>query len=95
MSQRFSDAELAAEYWRAMYQYRVAENLITAFGSTVGVVLREHEAETLRRFATLPHAHPEYPGLAACTCTHLIGGHRNETGHCEVITCGCPLYDEQ
>lgn len=59
MSQRFSDAELAAEYWLAMYHYRVAENLITAFGSTVGVVLREHEVETVRRFATLPHAHPE------------------------------------
>ena len=59
MSQRFSDAELAAEWWRAMYRYRTAEQISSAFGSTVSVVLREHEAATLHRFATLPHANHE------------------------------------
>lgn len=59
MSQRLSDAELAAEVWHAMYRYRTAEQMSSAFGSTVSVVLREHEAATLHRFATLPHAHEE------------------------------------
>lgn len=61
MSQRFSDAELAAEKWYAMYQLRVAEGIVSAFGTTTNLVLREHEAETLHRFATLPHAHDPEP----------------------------------
>lgn len=72
MSQRFSDAELAAEKWYAMYRLRVAEGIVSAFGTTTNLVLREHEAETLHRFATLPHAHEE-PRAYVFQCEHCIG----------------------
>jgi len=61
VSQRFSDAELASEMWHAMYQFRIAEETISAFGSTASLVLREHEAGIIHRFATLPHAHDPEP----------------------------------
>lgn len=57
MSQRFTDAELAAEKWHKMYMWRVAEVTRSAFGSSELFEQREHEASTIIRFATLPHAH--------------------------------------
>lgn len=75
MSQRFSDAEIAAELWHAMYLYRIAEDLSTAFGSIVSLVLREHEASTISRFATLPHAHPEQSDPNRTTQTIAKYGH--------------------
>lgn len=57
MSQRFSDAELAAEYWHAMYQRRIAKEISTAFSSPTQLKQRDREVIILHRFATLPHAH--------------------------------------
>lgn len=70
MSQRFSDAELAAEYWRAEHD----ASIIAEYNSPGTYWTTEHEPnenrdvyweehderrEAIERFATLPHAHPE------------------------------------
>lgn len=66
MSQRFSDAELAAEYWAAysehvrnsaqiIYEKGAMDNPHVQASFSTGIV----RATTLHRFATLPHAHPE------------------------------------
>lgn len=90
MSQRFTEAELAAEWWKAEY---ITERLYRVNDDRCEV--ERLRAVTFERFALLPHAHAEFPGLATCTCGHLIGGHLYQTGQCEVITCGCPMYDER
>lgn len=58
LSKRLTDAELAAEYWKA------AESVafITAMGGTP--IRAWRKLAILRRFATLPH-HDETPGLTA------------------------------
>lgn len=53
MSQRFTDAELAAEMWRSKAQATALE------ASGYSPHYRLAEAETFHRFATLPHAHQE------------------------------------
>ena len=68
MSQRFSDAELAAEYWAA-YSDHVRDSAQVLYEK--GALDNKHimsgfkrnieRAETLYRFATLPHAHEEGP----------------------------------
>lgn len=64
MSQRFSDAELAAEFWFAFGEFSAGTEGLTVewFGGetrfTRNDELRvEHQVATLKRFATLPHAH--------------------------------------
>ena len=52
MSQRFSDAELAAEYWYNEWLYERLK-----FTGDPEVVQCDRQSETLHRFATLPHAH--------------------------------------
>lgn len=59
MSQRFSDAELAAEKWHKMYMWRLAHEMRHAYGSSELSEQRDHEASTIIRFATLPHTHQE------------------------------------
>lgn len=64
MSQRFSDAELAAEYWAAysehvrdsaqiLYEKDATDNRYIMSAFKTGI----ERATTLHRFATLPHAH--------------------------------------
>lgn len=59
MSERFTDAELAAEYWAYcwLWERAVSED----DGSEVGPAAREMQrrAEIMERFATHPHAHQE------------------------------------
>lgn len=62
MSQRFSDAELAAEYWRSEVDiatdgYSLAEEG-TDWESFSDPIIQARQ-RTLFRFATLPHAHQE------------------------------------
>lgn len=64
MSQRFSDAELAAEYWAAYSDYvRSSAQILYEEGSMsnphiMAAHTKDHDrAATLHRFATLPHAH--------------------------------------
>lgn len=67
MSQRFSDAELAAEYWR-----HNGDADLCSEGIRYGAYGRELESEevenerlaTLHRFATLPHGNNPEPFLA-------------------------------
>ncbi len=61
MSQRFTDAELAAEKWHKIYMWRLAHEMRHAFGSSELSDQREHEASTIERFAKLPHAHDQEP----------------------------------
>lgn len=61
MSQRFSDAELAAEYWYA----KARASSIEANGYSPHYHLAD--AETFHRFATLPHAQDE-PGAYVFQC---------------------------
>ena len=63
MSQRFSDAELAAEFWRATHDESLItegyhwRNMVGEWKQTERDAL--YRTETFRQFATLPHAHPE------------------------------------
>lgn len=66
MSRRFSDAELAAEYWYASGEFNAGTEGLTVewFGGTTRFTLEDErhaalQLATLKRFATLPHAHPE------------------------------------
>lgn len=74
MSQRFTDAELAAEKWHKMYLWRVAEETRSAFGSSKLSEQRDHEASTIIRFARLPHGQDEPPtNSRQCSrCSHEI-----------------------
>ena len=76
MSKRFSDAELAAEFWFAFGEFSAGTEGLTVewFGGrtrfTRNDELRaEHQVATLKRFATLPHAHEE-PGAYVFQCEH-------------------------
>lgn len=55
MSQRFTDAELACEYWALEAEMAYSESCIigAAFDRLYDM------QETFHRFATLPHAHQE------------------------------------
>lgn len=64
MSQRFSDAELAAEYWFAFGEFSAGTEGLTAewFGGRTRFTRNDElraqaQVETIYRFATLPHAH--------------------------------------
>lgn len=63
MSQRFSDAELAAEWWRTQLDaFVIGEYNKTFEPSWSEIDMADYErhgeiARTIRRFATLPHAH--------------------------------------
>ncbi|QEP06170.1 hypothetical protein [Glutamicibacter sp. ZJUTW] len=66
MSQRFSDAELAAEFWFASGEFNAGTEGLTVewFGGETRFTRNDeiraaHQVATLKRFATLPHAHPE------------------------------------
>lgn len=67
MSQRFTEAELAAEYWQAMAHSQVminmANNPKTTHTEYVDKIMRANEdttkAAVLFRLATQPHAHEE------------------------------------
>lgn len=50
MNKRFTDAELAAEWWRADHGYYLAA--LGVFDSNESVHL--HQAQVIYRFATLP-----------------------------------------
>lgn len=55
MSQRFTDAELAAEYWALEAEMAYSESCI--IGAEFDRLYDMQEA--FHRFATLPHAHQE------------------------------------
>lgn len=57
MSQRFSDAELAAEYWAIEAEMAYSESCIS--GAAFDRLYDMQEA--FHRFATLPHAHDPEP----------------------------------
>ena len=69
MSQRFSDAELAAEYWAMHLEGQCAitqelsacaegdESRSAYWGQELGRI--SPRLKTLKRFATIDHAHPE------------------------------------
>lgn len=66
MSQRFSDAELAAEFWFASGEFNAGTEgyQVEWFGGETQFTRNDeiraaHQVATLKRFATLPHAHPE------------------------------------
>lgn len=66
MSQRFSDAELAAEFWFANGEFNAGTEgyRVEWFGGETQFTRNEElraalQVATLKRFATLPHAHPE------------------------------------
>lgn len=69
MSQRFTEAELAAEYWAAMCFSQVSINLANKPGTpdieyVERVALADDavsKAGAFHRFATLPHAHDPEP----------------------------------
>lgn len=72
MSQRFTDAELAAEYWRAesdasvIAEYNGPGNYWRTpsepdANRDIGWEEHDERRETLERFATLPHAHDPEP----------------------------------
>ena len=66
MSQRFSDAELAAEFWFAFGEFCAGTEGLTVewFGGRTRCTRNDElraqtQVETLKRFAILPHAHED------------------------------------
>lgn len=62
MSQRFTDAELAAEYWRAELDVATDGYSLNEEGCDWEIFsdpIIQQRQKTLHRFATLPHAHPQ------------------------------------
>ncbi|PRA13317.1 hypothetical protein CQ010_01335 [Arthrobacter sp. MYb211] len=104
MSQRFSDAEIAAEFWAACFD-TVSEAWTKGTGSEKFNTLSER-AQTLDRFAHLPHANgdDEYrawkfgPLDAPCTnCGHITDDHTENQphpcyggGYSGINKCSCP-----
>lgn len=103
MSQRFTEAELAAEYWRAEHDAStIAEyNGPGDYWRTpsepngnrdIGWEEHDERRETIHRFAPLPHAHQP---THMCTCNHHEVHHHYQTGQCGLIICKCPMYQEE
>ncbi|GGJ55961.1 hypothetical protein [Glutamicibacter ardleyensis] len=69
MSQRFTDAELAAEHWAKAWEIKC----LTGDGYSPEHALRE--GEIIYRFARLPHAHREQPDPNRTTPTIAKYGH--------------------
>ena len=66
MSQPFSDAELAAEFWFAFGEFSAGTEGLTVewFGGETQLTRKDElraqtQVATLKRFATLPHAHED------------------------------------
>lgn len=74
MSQRFTDAELAAEFWFASGEFNAGTEgyRVEWFGGETRFTRNDElraqaQVETLKRFATLPHAQDE-PGAYVFQC---------------------------